>query len=214
MIFAEIKNTKLLSARVFTTKPRNIKSIHYKGFFYEYVQKKNHYSLELYLAQVSYVFNVYDMVFIQSADASKWIGVFINSTRKSIAIENDVFEEHLRRYYFITAGKLAIINGAIETDLENVEFISIEKHPQLIDPSKQVKSIAKAFAGLAAALLLLITANFMNNTRSEEFLALQKQNIDDSNKLYEIIKVNKEITPPSKKEQMDMLALELKKFGS
>ncbi|MDQ1341019.1 MAG: hypothetical protein QG567_2177 [Campylobacterota bacterium] len=210
MIFI-VANTRLTSARVFQIKPKAVKTISYRGLYYEYLQQKAAYSLEFFFAQVQEIAGNYEMVFVQSQDGSKWAGCFLYKDRKSVIIDNDVFEEHLKRYYYASSGKIAIVNNIVNLKLEGIDFVSVEKVNKLINPKEQKKQLIKNTAMLSFASLFWIASNVYNNYTLEEASVLQTQISSTNQEAYENLKYNKSVSVPGKKEQEVMFQEELAK---
>lgn len=207
-----IKSSKFIPARVFTKKPKNVKTVSFKGLYYEYVQQKNLYSLEFLLAQLPYISNVFEMVFMKDASSDNWIGVFLNSTRKSVVIDNSVFAEQLRRYYYILNGRIAVINNVIDSDIEEIEFVSIEKLPSLIDPQKQKNRFVKSFIFLIIAIIFSATESFFSQSYMQETTERQAKYSQDMQRLYELTKKFKEKVVPDKQTQDLILANEVERL--
>lgn len=214
MITVNIANNKLIPSRVFKTKPNRIKTVHYKGLYYEQVKQKGFYPLEFFIAQIPQLSSDYEMAFVKTSSNNQWMGCFINSIRKSIVIDNDVFQEQLRRYYFITSGKIAVINETFDTDIEELEFISVKNMPELIEPDKQRKQIINNLAVAALSFVVYTSIGLFSSSLSQEQISIQKQINDNATKLYELKKKKQETSFPSEQEQGKHLNQLIERFNN
>lgn len=181
MVTYRIAGQRLLaSSKVERTKSRNSKSVQHGGLYYSFVGKKDAlYPIELYAALCPELTG-YAMAFVRSNNTDMWLGIFIGEARKSVVVSSEALALHVMRYKEIMSGPIAIVNNVINTDdLENLDFISIEKEPRLIDPDEMskfwIKSGLKLSAGLIIVVALSYTQRYFNEKTAE--LLLQTNNV-------------------------------------
>lgn len=202
---ALIGNKKLIPSNVSKVPLQFSKSVNFNGYFYEFNKMlENTYPLELGLSQISAI-KKYDLVFIEDSTNSLFFGVFLkNPTRKTIQIEKIYFSIQLNRYreHF---NSIAIINNTevLENtinfeELDNVDFVAIEKIPDLIDPNKK-NQIFKFYAfGLLLIVLTLFSANTQISFHNDD-LTLVKEQLNSE------ININAELLAKTRKNMLPTL---------
>ena len=141
-----INDKKLISRRVSSSPIRVAKNVQHNGIYYEFNKVGDTYPLELAMAQINTLSN-YEMIFIEKSDKNGFLGVFIKTpTRKTIYIDKIHFFSQIIKYKEIFKA-IAIVNNTelfenqdYQRDIDffsNVDFVSVEKLPDLIDPSRK-----------------------------------------------------------------------------
>lgn len=203
-----IGNKRLDSSKVSKTPIRFSKYVNLNGVYYEFTRSSDSYPLELAFMQIPALKN-YDLVFIEDSESKYFIGVFMKDpSRKTIFIEKAYFHNQLIRYKGVLKS-IAIVNNTdiienIDTNiLDNVDFVAIEKLPELIDPNKKRAIIRKyVYSFFFMIILLSFSRVLINNTYSE--LELTKQQLVTEKNLFEDIvkKSQNQIIPPIPNEEV------------
>lgn len=162
MLLAKIGNKKFISAAVSSVKLKYAKSIFKDGYYFEFLNNKEHYPLELAFTQFQSLKN-YELVFIEEINNKGFLGVFLKDlNRKTIFIDNQNFPKQLNKYMNIFKD-VAIINYSVSFD-SKVKTISIDRIPTLFDPAKKNTIIKKyLFISVFTILLIIISSNKIND---------------------------------------------------
>lgn len=172
-----INDKKLISRRVSSSPIRVVKNVQHNGFYYEFNKVGDTYPLELAMAQINTLSN-YEMIFIEKSDKNGFLGVFIKTpTRKTIYIDKIHFFSQIIKYKEIFKA-IAIVNNTelfenqdYQRDIDffsNVDFVSIEKLPDLIDPSRKQALIRRYLISFIFITFYYLSSSlYINNLEDE-----------------------------------------------
>ncbi len=210
-----INNRKLYPAKVSNMPTRFSKFVAINGYYYEFFKSSDlSYPLELAFAQIDAVKN-YELAFIGDSTNSVIFGIFLKEpSRKTIAIEKSYFEAQLNRYKGIFQ-KIVIINPTdifdeqIDlTKYENLDFVALEKLPDLIDPNRK-KALVRMYGYSIFLIIMLFVVLNLKLTDKKEEVELVKQQLNTEMNLFNelTVKTKNQIMPyvPNKDVQKQQL---------
>lgn len=217
-MYASIGNKKLFPSNVSSKSIRFSKSINLNGAYYEFTKiNESSYPLELAFVQITSV-QKYDLALIENNSKDSFFCVFLKEPdRKTILINKSKIKQQLNRYKEIYKS-IAIINNfdILDddiTNIKNIDFIAIEKLPELIDPNKKKLIIRMYFY---AFFFMSIIGFFINSQINNKFSELEtfKQQLSTEINLFN------DLTERSKTQMMPLVpnnetkAQQLKQFFS
>lgn len=168
------------------------KSVFFNGTYYAFPRNYEYYPLELAVAQIDSL-SKFDLVFFEDIKNECFVGVFVKNSRNTLIIEKSKFIIHLNRYKE-SIEKIAIVNNVLEnidlSKMENVDFIALEKLPELLDPNKKKVIFVKYSLFTMFFIFTMIVINFFNSELNQS-LSINKQNLQ--NEMITTQKLMKEI---------------------
>lgn len=202
-MYAIIGNKKLFPSNVSITPTRFLKTINLNGAYYEFTKiNEFSYPLELAFVQISSL-QKYDLILIENSNKDSFYCVFLKEPmRKSILIDKQKIKQQLIRYKEIYKS-IAIINNTdilnenID-DINNIDFIAIEKLPELIDPNKKKVTIRMYFYAFFIMTMIWFFVNFQINNKVSELETFNQQ-------LTTEINLFNDLTEKSKTQMMPLI---------
>ncbi len=202
-MYAIIGNKKLFPSNVSITPTRFLKTINLNDAYYEFTKiNEFSYPLELALVQISSL-NKYDLILIENSDKDSFFCIFHKEPmRKSILIDKLKIKQQLIRYKEIyksiaIINNIDILNENIN-DIENIDFIAIEKLPELIDPNKKRVTIRMYFYAFFIMTMIWLFIKFQINNKLTE-LETYKQQLTTEITLFN------DLTEKSKNQMMPLI---------
>ncbi len=150
------------------------------GAYYEFTKiNELSYPLELAFVQISSV-QKYDLALIENSSKDSFFCVFLKEpSRKTILISKSKIKQQLIRYKEIYKS-IAIINNIDILDdditsINNIDFIAIEKLPELIDPNKKKLIIRMYLYAFFFMSMIGFFINFQINNKISEHDTFKQQ---------------------------------------
>ncbi|MFA6395673.1 MAG: hypothetical protein WCW84_06865 [Sulfurimonas sp.] len=191
---AKIATKVLTPSVVSAVRPRFKRFVAYKGLYYVFQNTKgNTYPIELYIALCQEL-NEFDIVFVRDITKEKWLLIFNKTARPTVSIPNDLLSIHLSRYKETVSSRIIIVNDVI--DVEDVDFIAIEKDPKLQFPNQRSEEFFRYFAMIVGVGILYAGIVQLQNYAQNKVVDLQMQKTALAGEVADLMVANKKYNIP------------------
>lgn len=210
MIHVTIANRKFTSVLPTRIKARFGKSIMQNNLYYPFQSTlKGSYPIELLFALIN-GFSDYSVIFIENDNKETWVGVFPETTKKSIEIPHETFVSHVARLKEVSSKPVCILNNAEIAekidDFENLVLYSLQNIPNLPDPEKNTKIIIRASLAMLASFIVLGSFSFYKaKLENQKLETMNQKNILMGN-LATVMMQNKRNPIPSFNQEIEVFS--------